>query len=156
MLFPSNPEKRPELWQNLESQLLSTNMCFVVSNGSGNPLVEAQEPVEEIVHAVLSRLRSSQFCRISANRGNAISPHFAGRFVGTSAFLDELITYPYSGKTTVDIKQLRNDLETAVIDLFATAGATSVAVPLHLDPWSMENTLITLGSGGMVFTDAKE
>lgn len=152
MLLPENPEKRPGLWDSVATQLAQEAMCFIIKDGVGNPLAEAKDASRDMAELALSRLRASQICRISANRGRAVSPHFAGKREGDTVLLTELLSYPSEGALTVDNEKLKRDLETAVINLFFTDGGVStVLVPLHLAPWAMQDAEISLTQEGLVF-----
>lgn len=152
MLLPENPEKRPNLWDSVATQLAQEAMCFIIKEGVGSPLAEAKEPNKDMAELALSRLRASQICRISANRGRAVSPHFAGKRENDTVLLTELLSYPSDGALTVDNEKLKRDLETAVINLFFTDdGVSVVLVPLQLAPWSMQGAEISLRREGLVF-----
>jgi hypothetical protein len=152
MLLPENPEKRAGLWDSLATQLAHDAMCFVIEDGVGNPFAEAKKPTSDVVELVLSKLRAAQICRISANRGKAISPHFAGTREDDTVSLTELLTYPSEGAVTVGGEKLKHDLETVVINLlFADGGLSTVLVPLQLTPWAMRDAEISLGQKGLLF-----
>lgn len=152
MLLPEDPKKRPDLWSSLATQLAQEAMCFVIKEGVGNPLAEAKELDTDMAELTLSRLRASQVCRVSANRGRAVSPHFAGKHQGDAVALTELLSCPAEGTLTVDSEKLKRDLETAVINLFFADGcASTVLVPLHLAPWAMQDAEISLTREGLMF-----
>ncbi len=152
MLLPENPEKRLGLWESLTTQLAQDAMCFIVEEGLGNPLAEAKEPSRTLADLVVSRLRVAPICRISANRGKTVAPHFAGQQKGDTVQLIEFLTYSSEGAVTVDNEKLKRDLETAVINLlFAEGGVSTVQVPLCLPPWDMRDAEISLVPEGMVF-----
>jgi hypothetical protein len=152
MLLPENPERKPSLWDSVEKQLAQEAMCFIVKEGVGNPLAEANEPSKDVAELTLSRLRESQICRVSANHGRAVSPHFAGRREGDTVLLTEFLSYPSEDALTVDNGKLKRDLETAVINLFFTGGGIStVLVPLQLAPWATQEAEISLTREGLAF-----
>ena len=151
MLFPENPEKRPQLWSELKAQLAEQPVCLVVGNGTGNLTAKASLMSEKMASALLSRLQSAQVCRISANRGCAISPHFAGRVTGDVILITELVLLP-SSEGGVSPGFLARELETVVISLFCTEKTLSqVHVPLSLNPWKMSDAEITQASDGLHF-----
>jgi hypothetical protein len=152
MLFPENPENQPSLWDGLASQLAETSICYLIEDGIGNPLAEAKGPDGRWAECTLARLRAAQICRISANHGNPIAPHFAGIREGDNVFVTEFLTYPSDRTLTVDSEKLKRDLEAAVINLlFAKGGASSVNVPLHIAPWSMQDAEISQVQEGLLF-----
>jgi hypothetical protein len=152
MLLPENPEKRPGLWDAVATQLAETAMCFVIKEGVGNPLAEAKESNAGSAADALARLRAAPICRISANRGNPISPHFAGKYKGDTVLVTEFLAYPSEGALTVHNEKLKRDLETAVINLFfAEGGVSTVLVPLHIAPWVMRDAEINLTQEGLEF-----
>jgi hypothetical protein len=152
MLLPEDPVKRPSLWDALATQLATRAMCFVVKNGVGDPLANADEPSREVTELTLSKLRASQVCRISANRGAAISPHFAGERDNGKILITELLAQPSEGALTVSDEKLRRDLETVVINLFfADSDVRTVLVPLRLAPWNMRDADISLKEEGLEF-----
>jgi hypothetical protein len=153
MLFPEDPKRRPDLWDAVATQLAEHAMCFIIKEGVGNPLAEAKGLLPDEAKLVLARLQGAEVCRISANRGLAISPHFAGRREGDLVMVTDLLTYPSEGASTVDSGKLERDLETAVINLlFAVGGANTVLVPLSLEPWAMQDAEITLTRDGLMFS----
>jgi hypothetical protein len=97
-------------------------------------------------------LRALPICRISANRGKAVSPHFAGSYEKNAVTLAEFLTTPSEGAITVDDEKLKRDLETAVINLFfAHEGISTVFVPLSLAPWEMPDAEVALLPDGLAF-----
>jgi hypothetical protein len=152
MLLPENPEKRPGLWDAVARQLAEAEMCILIKEGVGNPLAEAKEPNGSKVELALARLRAAPICRISANRGSPVSPHFAGQREGDTVLITEFITYPFEGALRVRNEKLKRDLETAVINLFfAEGGVSTVQVPLHIAPWVMRDAEISLAQDRLVF-----
>lgn len=153
MLLPENPEKRPKLWDAVATQLAETAMCFIIKDGVGNPLAESKRLNREETELGLSRLRDAQICRITANRGSAVSPHFAGKREGDTVLVTELLTSPSQAALTVDNEKLRRDLETAVINLlFTESGVDTVLVPLPIKPWAMQDAEISLVQEQLIFT----
>ena len=153
MLFPENPEKRPTLWDAIAKQLRQEAMCFVITEGDGNPLAEARNPSSDLAQQAMARLQQSQLCRISANRGTAVSPHFAGRREGVSVFITEFLSSPAIGLRVIQPDQLQQDLEAAVVNLlFAESGVSTVTIPLHLTPWTMRDAEVHSTPDGHVFT----
>ena len=76
MLFPENPEKRPELWKSAMEQLTHEEMCYLVLEGAGYP--DASGTVDsKLAEKVIQRMRQSNISRISASRGKAISPRIS-------------------------------------------------------------------------------
>jgi len=152
MLLPENPEKRPGLWDAVASQLAREATCFIINDGVGDPFVEAREPNSDMAVLALSRLQAAQICRISAQRGTAISPHFAGKHEGATVSLTEFWTTPSEGGETVDSEKLKRELETAVINLFfAGDGVSTVFVPLSIASWSMRDADVHVVQEGLVF-----
>ncbi|UXU87588.1 hypothetical protein [Burkholderia sp. S-53] len=152
MLFPENPDKRPILWDALAKQLVQIEMCFVIERGSGDSSAEARLLNEEMAREAIERLRSSQICRISADRGIAMSPHFSGTVNGNSIFINEMICMPDIGGGTIRLDRLRHDIEVVVLNLlFARDGASRVTIPLHLNPWGMKDADVVSTDQGLVF-----
>lgn len=153
MLLPEDPKRRPGLWDAVATQLAEHAMCSIIKEGVGNPLAEAKRLLPGEAELVLARLQGAEVCRISANRGSAISPHFAGKREGDLVMVTELLTYPSEGASTVDSETLQRDLETAVVNLlFAEGGASTVLVPLSLAPWAMRDAEIGLTREGLMFS----
>ncbi|WP_139208551.1 hypothetical protein [Achromobacter sp. NFACC18-2] len=153
MLFPENPEKCPTLWDAIAKQLRQEAMCFVITEGYGNPRAEAQRPTDDLAQQVITRLQQSQLCRISASRGAAVSPHFAGMRDGASVFITDFLSAPFVGMQVIQPDQLQRNLEVAVVNLlFAESGVSRVVIPLHLTPWAMRDAKVHPTAGGLVFT----
>lgn len=151
MLLPDDPAKRPQLWSCLATQLAERPVCLVVSDGEGNLAAQASLMSEQTASALLSRLRSAQVCRISANRGHAISPHFAGQAVRDAILITEFVLLP-SSNGAISPELLIRELETAVINLFCTEKSVSeVRVPLRLSPWQMSDADVVHGTDGLSF-----
>lgn len=153
MLLPENPEQRPGLWDAVANQLLESAMCFLIQEGNGDPFAEAKEPGRHQAELTVARLRAAQICRISANRGCAISPHFAGEREGDTVLVTELLTSPSDGTLTVDNEKIKRDLETAVINLlFTEDDLNAVLIPLSIAPWAMRDAEISLVQKGLMFS----
>lgn len=152
MLFPENPENRPSLWDSVARQLAQEQMYFVVSGGVGILDSKAIRLDHDAVSNVMDRLRNSPVCRISASRGQAISPHFSGRFEDGNFYITEFIAIPLASSVAPDVSQLRNDLESAAINmLYGGGGAASVFVPLTIEPWAAKDVEIRSNEKGLVF-----
>lgn len=155
MLFPENPEKQPTLWQSVFEQLIKDKICLVIENGVGDPFSEASLLDKNSIKNVLTRMQSSDICRISANRGQAVSPHFSAKRNGKSIFFIEFLSYPSEGVLTVSNEKLIHDLETSIISLFFSKNNDdifNVFVPLHLTPWIMSDVDISSVEEGLLFT----
>lgn len=151
MLLPDDPAKRPQLWSSLKVQLAEQAVCLVVGNGKGNATAKASLISEQVASALLSRLRSAHVCRISANRGYAISPHFAGQVARDVILITEFVLLP-SPDGVISPELLARELETAVINLFCTEkGVSEIHVPLHLSPWQMSDAEVTQEADGLHF-----
>lgn len=111
MLFPENPEKCPTLWDAIAKQLRQEAMCFVITEGYGNPRAEAQRPTDDLAQQVITRLQQSQLCRISASRGAAVSPHYAGMRDGASVFITDFLSSSYLGVQVIQPEQIAARLE---------------------------------------------
>jgi hypothetical protein len=152
MLLPEDPNRKPSLWDSVAMQLTQEAMCFIIEEGFGNPFVEAKPLTKNIAESALSRLRMSKICRISGNRGRAISPHFSGDRKDNTILLTEFLSYPSEGTLTVNDEKLKRDLEIAVINLFFTDHAiNTILVPLNIAPWVMSDIKICLTEKGLVF-----
>lgn len=151
MLFPENPEKRPELWKSLIEQLTHEEMCYLVLEGVGYP--DASATVDsEVAEKVVQRMRQSNVSRISASRGRAISPHFAANLEDAIATITEFVAYPSEGLKTVRLEKLRQDVETVVINLMFGGGTVdAVFLPLELEPWEMKDAEIQSAKKGVLF-----
>lgn len=151
MLFPENPEKRPELWESAIEQLNHEEMCYLIVDGAGYP--DASATVDsKLAEKVIQRMRQSNISRISAARGKAISPHFAANLQDTTATITELVSYPSEGLRFVRTERLRQDVETAVINLmFGGERVDAVFVPLELEPWEMKDAEIQSAEKGVLF-----
>lgn len=152
MLFPENPEKRPELWDSIRLQINRESMCYLVSAGKENANGIATVVSELFQDNILRRMKRSQICRISASRGVAIAPHFAASLDGSMASVTELIALPCDGIQTVTAERLRRYLEIAVINLLYVGGNVSeVFVPISIPPWKMADADIQSLPTGVVF-----
>lgn len=153
MLVPEDPAKRPALWAAVASQLTQAPICFSIKDGIADPLAEAMVQGRNEAELVLARLRRAQISRISANRGVAISPHFAGKREGDTVFITEFLTSPSDGALTVSNKKLERDLETAVINLlFTEEGVGTVFMPLSITPWVMQDAKVCATKEGLLFS----
>jgi hypothetical protein len=152
MLFPENPEKRPELWESMEKQLAHEAMCYVVIDGIGYPDASATLGINVSAENLVQRMKSAMICRISASHGKPIAPHFAANLEGATASITEFVTYPSEGTQTVNVGQLRHDLEAAVINLlFGSGEINRVFVPLDINPWDMRDAEVHSTSEGLMF-----
>jgi hypothetical protein len=153
MLFPENPEKQPELWQSVTEQLGREKMCYVVLNGMGYPDANATVHPNVSAEKVIQRMKNAKICRISATRRKAIAPHFAADLDGETASIIEFVTYPSEGMQTVNVEQLRRDLETAVINLlFGSRGVNTVFVPIVITAWNMKDVEVKSTIDGLMFS----
>ena len=153
MLFPQDPKKRPALWESLVAQLAREAMCCLIAHGRQCVDSTAKVLNQHALDEIAQRFRAAPICRVSSSRGAAISPHFAAALNGDCATIVELIAAPKVGALAVDDAQLRNDVETAVINLlYGTENIRSVVVPLQLMSWSMTDAGVQNVAAGLLFT----
>jgi hypothetical protein len=152
MLFLENPENKPALWNALLAQLEKEKMCFLIADGVVDANAKALNLDQSTAKTFIDKIKKSEICRISSNRGQAISPHIAGFRKGNSVVITELITYPSDNLPTKNSRELQNDLESIVINLFYAGGNTeSVLIPSNLEPWVMKDVEVQSTEEGLVF-----
>jgi hypothetical protein len=152
MLFLENPENRPALWNSLLSQLIQEKMCFLISDGAINSNEKAINIDQNSAKAFIDKLQKLAICRISSNRGKVVSPHIAGTRANNVVTVTELITFPSNHSETKNIDQIKNDLESVVVNLFYAGGdIDSVFIPSNLEPWEMKDAEIRSAKGGLLF-----
>lgn len=153
MLFPEDPDKRPNLWHSLAEKLVREPIFCLVAHGEQCDVSTARLLNEAAADELMKRFRAASLSRISSSRGAAISPHFAATLDGDCARIVELITVPEVGALEVNERQLRDDVETAVINLlYGARNIRSVIVPLRLSPWVMTDADVQDMGAGMLFT----
>jgi hypothetical protein len=152
MLFLENPENRPTLWNALSNQLTQEKMCFLIADGVINSNEKAIDIDQNAAQVFIDKLKKLAICRISFNRGNAVSPHIAGTCENNMAIVTELVTCPSDNSETKNIDQLQNDLESVAINLFYAGGnIDSIFIPSNLEPWEMKDAEIRSAKGGLLF-----
>ncbi len=152
MLFPENPNKRVGLWESFAEQLANQVMCFLITNGVGQPTILAKILTRPEIDELLLRMHKADICRISVSRGKAIAPHFSAIFDQGIGSVTELITILPNALETITETQLRLDLETTVINLLYTNPTLhTVVVPLHIPMWDIKDVNIQSNDYGLEF-----
>ncbi|NRR28663.1 hypothetical protein HSX11_00385 [Oxalobacteraceae bacterium] len=152
MLFPEDPEKRPELWHSFRAQLGHDPMCLLIANGKASPDAPATRVNTDEQAEILRRMQAAKICRISANHGNAISPHFAATLIGHQARVCELMALPNDGRLAIEPAELKEILETAILNLlYAQEGVSEILIPLQIPVWEMADADIHALPTGLLF-----
>jgi hypothetical protein len=155
VLFPADPSLQPALWDSLTAQLARADLSFIISKGVGNLGAAATRLGQSDATEVLRRMREADVCAISANRGNAITPHFAGRCTDGHVVLTEFMAIPRNGSGILDIETAQDQLARAVLYLFMAPQTQfrTVGIPLPLQPWSIDGASARQSSDGLTFTN---
>jgi hypothetical protein len=153
VLFPEDPHIRTSLWSSLLLQLSSTEMCFLLMEGSSNLRTHGVRLSQRDASFLIGRLMRADICRLSASHGNLVSPHFAATATHGEAILTDLITYPSMSNNPVSDEQLHRDMETAAASLlFAPPRFAKVRIPLQIPLWTSREAKLSQGSGHLIFT----
>lgn len=134
MLFPTNPEKRQELWTSFSNKLEKGKILFIVHEGKLFN-IEMNEFTEDI-NSIINSFRSADIVRFVENHGHAIGPFFALRITGEIAYLVEY-AIDTSTQSSSD-KDIQEALQSLAINLFfERKDITEISLPFSLSRWDL-------------------
>jgi hypothetical protein len=133
MLFPTDPDKRPDLWSAFADKVAAGSISFVVHAGERLSDEARQVPVES-ASEIVSSFRSADVVRLGSSRGNAIGPFFAFSLEAESARLVEYAIDPAIQATSDEAMQ--EALQSVAINLFfERKEICRIFLPIVLPKW---------------------
>lgn len=136
MLFPTNPEKRPELWGKFTEKMASGKITFIVHRGEVSTDSNHQSLLAEGVDQLVNSFRSADVVRFGADRGQALGPFFALALVDGTAHLVEYAIDP-SIQSNADVA-IQEALQSLALNLFfESKNITNISLPFVLPGWEL-------------------
>lgn len=156
MLFPEDPSRRTQLWEALQIQLARDEVSLIVDRGVGNPVAAVRKLANIESKELIERMQKAAICRISANHGNAIGPHFSGAIDDKCITITDFIAAPSKLPPRKMLDQIQRDFESAALNLlYGPNPFEAVQVPIKLSTWYSEDLEISKISGGLAFTKSR-
>lgn len=136
MLFPTNPERRLELWGRFTAKVAAGAVSFIVHRSQVLPEQDQQLPLVEGVDQLVNSFRSADVVRFGADRGQALGPFFALRVVSGVAHLVEYAIDPSIQSSSNE--GIQEALQSLAINLFfENKGITEISLPFVLPGWEI-------------------
>lgn len=134
MLFPTDPDKRPELWSAFVGKVAEGAISFVVHCGERLSDEGGQMRTSESVDQIVSSFRSASIVRFGSSRGQAIGPFFAFDFeAGTARLVEYAIDLEIQ---TASDGAMEEALQSVAINLFfERKDITQIFLPMVLPGW---------------------
>jgi hypothetical protein len=147
MLFPTDPEKRPELWRKFTEKMTSGKIALIVHRGKivtdANHLSYSAKEVDQMVNS----FRSADVVRFGAERGQAIGPFFALKLVGRVAQLVEYAIDPdIQSESSAAIQEAIQSLSINLF--FESRNITGISIPFVLARWEIDEWSAVMDEGG--------
>lgn len=137
MLFPTNPEKRPELWSKFTDKISSGKIAVIVHRGEVSTDPNHPSLFVEGVDQLIDSFRSADIVRFGADRGQAIGPFFALKLIDGSARLVEYaIDLSLQSNSDSDIQEALQSL--AINLFFEYKKITDISLPFVLSSWELD------------------
>ena len=136
MLFQTNPDTRPHLWQGFSDKVLSKKISSIVSEGTliieDNRFSSNQVPDE-----IINRFRSADIVRFGSSGNQAIGPFFALTMQANSA---KLVEYAIDSEARLNSdSNIKEDLQLLLIDiLFSEKNITNLLIPFKTPELSVD------------------
>ena len=152
MLFPADPQRRPQLWDALIEQLNHNQLVFLVIEERFKISATTEILSKDFCESFIQRVKKLAVCRVSANRGIASSPHFFGNSRGKMVAITDFITTPSASSINIDTQKIKRDSETAVINLlYAHKEFEIVKIPINIQPWNIQDFMTEQNTDGLEF-----
>jgi hypothetical protein len=136
MLFPSDPDKRRELWSSFEAKVSTGSVSFIVHSGEGVADEGRKTPVVASTDEVVSSFRAADVVRFGASRDSAIGPFFAFDLNAGCAKLVEYAIDPRTQSATDEA--IQEALQSVAISLFFERRDISrILLPIVLSKWDV-------------------
>ncbi|MFC5743196.1 hypothetical protein [Dyella tabacisoli] len=116
MLFPTDPDKRPDLWSAFAGKVAAGSISFVIHSGERLSEKDRQAPIVEGVDDIVNSFRSADVVRFGSSRGSAIGPFLAFDLEAGGA---RLVEYAFdSGIQAPSDEAMQEALQSVAINLF--------------------------------------
>lgn len=136
MLFPTNPNRRPELWGDFSEKLRSNLIQFIVRDGKHVVDREKELPFVENDGRVIDSFRAADIIRFGASRRSAIGPFLAFALTGSTARLVEYAIDKNMHSTSDSA--IQEALQSVAINFdFEEKNISEIFLPFKLDGWDV-------------------
>lgn len=134
MLFPTNPEKRPELWSKFTEKVLKGKISFIIHNNKHVPEDTPEKSLAERAEQVISSFQSADIVRFGSSHGQAIGPFFALFVVdGVAHVAEYAIDRFIQSRSNRDVQEA---IQSLAINLFVERkDIAEISIPLSLAGW---------------------
>jgi hypothetical protein len=146
MLFPTDPNKRPELWPAFSEKVAAGKISFIVHSGERFLGENLQLTMTESADEIITSFRTADVVRFGASRGYAIGPFFAFNLNEGNA---RLIEYAVdSGIQTTSDDVLQEALQAVAINLFfERKDISQISLPIILSKWELTEWEASMQNG---------
>lgn len=135
MLFPTDPNKRPELWSAFATKVAGGSLSFVIHSGKRLSDGDRQAPTVGSVDEIVSLFRTAAVVRFGSSRGDAIGPFFAFNLDEGTARLVEYAVDSTLQSSSEEV--VREALQSVAINLFfERIEITHIFLLLTLPKWA--------------------
>lgn len=136
MLFPTNPDKRPELWSAFTDKAAAGSIFFLVHSGELLTDEDRQASKVESVDEIVGLFRAADVVRFGSSRDNAIGPFFAFNLEAGGV---RLVEYAIdSGIQATSDHAIQEALQSVAINLFFERREISyISLPIVLTKWEV-------------------
>ncbi|WP_267126389.1 hypothetical protein [Xanthomonas sacchari] len=149
MLFPTNPDKRPELWGKFVDKVAANTVSFVVHDGRMVTAENQKKQLNESVDEIVNSFRSAGIVRFGSNRGHVIGPFFA---FSASEGVARLVEYAIDpGIHSFSNGAMQEALQSVAINLFfEQKEIEKIALPFYLSHWEVGEWSVATEAGKTV------
>ncbi len=144
MLFPIDPDSRPELWVGFSEKLADGKLSFLVRDGRG--VLPGCRTSFHIGGAdeIMCCFRGADIVRFGASRGQAIGPFFALKLSADTACLSEYVVESDCCSDSV----VREDIQSLAINiLYQCRSVKIIHLPFVSSEWTLDGWVAVEDSG---------
>ncbi len=147
MLFPTDPEKRPELWSKFTEKMVSGQIEFLAHRGEVISSAYRLPVLTEGPHRLIGSFRLADVVRFGASGGQPLGPYFALALLAKTAYLVE---YAIDHRTqSNEGAAMQEALQSIALNLFFKCRhIIRISLPLVLPGWELKEWKALAGESG--------
>lgn len=146
MLFPTNPDKRPELWSRFAEKVAAGAVSFIVHDGRMMSAENQQILLVEDVDQIVDSFRSAGVVRFGSSRGHAMGPFFAFKVrEGVARLVEYAIDREIQATSNSAVQEA---LQSVAINIFfEQKEIIKILLPFYLSSWDVSEWSATTEAG---------
>jgi hypothetical protein len=139
MLFPTDPDKKPLLWESIVEQLAVNPVQILVDDGIYHEDSTGHILMNDKISSLVEMFKKSDFKRFGASRNIAIGPYWAFSQAG-SRLNAKIFLIPASEGERASQSKIKNEIEAIAVNIyFENKDIDEILIPLEIMAWQLQD-----------------